>query len=110
MANAKAVAKKAPTKTEVYTAISEETNVSKKEVAAVLESLGNQVKKALGAKGPGVFSIPGLVKVSKKKIPAKPANPNYVDPFTKQIKPQPAKPARTKVVVRALKGLKDMVQ
>ena len=107
---AKTAAKKAPTKTEVYTAIAEETGLNKKEISTVLDSLGSQVKKALSSKGPGVFSIPGLVKVSKKQIPAKKANPNYVDPFTKMVKPQPAKPARTKVVVRALKGLKDMVQ
>ena len=49
------------------------TGVNKKEVSAVLEALGNEIKKAMGSKGPGVFAIPGLVKIEKKKVPARPA-------------------------------------
>ena len=105
---AKATAK-APTKTEVYTAISDETGLTKKEVAAVMDALSGQVKKALSKKGPGMFSIPGLVKVTKKQIPARPAQPNWKNPFTGEIQTRPAKKASVKVQVRALKGLKDMV-
>ncbi len=105
---AKAAAKKAPTKTEVYNAIAEDTGLTKKEVAAVLDSLTSQIGKAIGKRGPGMFSIPGLVKVTKKQVPAKPADPEWVSPFTGE-KGRKAKPASTKVVVRALKGLKDMV-
>ena len=63
-------AKKAPSKSEVLAAISEATNVSKKEVSAVLEALGNEIKKAMSGKGSGSFAIPGLVKIEKKKVPA----------------------------------------
>ena len=105
---AKTAAKKAPTKTEVYNSIAETTGLTKKEVAAVLEALSGEINKALGSRGPGVFTIPGLVKITKKKVPAKPADPNYVNPFNGSIG-RAAKPASTKVVVRALKALKDMV-
>ena len=104
----KAAAPKAPSKTEVITNIAQATELSKKQVSAVFDSLADQIKAALSKKGPGVFQVPGLCKVSIKVIPAKPAG-ERMDPFTKTMKMYAAKPARKKVVVRALKGLKDMV-
>ena len=106
---AKAATKKAPTKSEVFNGISEATGLSKKDVAAVFVSLEDQIRKALGSRGPGAFSIPGLVKVQKKKVPARAAMPNWKNPFTGEIGTRPAKPASTKVTVRALKNLKDMI-
>lgn len=106
---AKTAAKKAPSKSEVYAAISEETGLSKKEVTAVIDSLTNQVKKALSNKGPGVFAIPGLVKITKRKIPAKPARMGR-NPKTGEEMQLPPKPASVKAGVRALKALKDMVK
>ena len=48
------------------------------------------------------------MKIEKKKVPAKPARKNVPDPFNKgQFRDYPAKPATTKVKVRALKTLKD---
>lgn len=105
---AKAAAAKAPSKTEVINNIAQATDLSKKQVAAVFDALASQIKGALGKKGPGVFQVPGLCKISIKTIAAKPAG-ERMDPFTKTMKMYAAKPARKKVVVRALKGLKDMV-
>ena len=106
---AKAATKKAPTKTEVLNGIAETTGLSKKEVAGVFAALEDQIRKALGNRGPGAFTIPGLVKVQKKKVPARPAQPNWRNPFTGETQTRPAKPASTKVTVRALKNLKDMI-
>jgi nucleoid DNA-binding protein len=106
---AKTAAKRAPSKSEVYAAIAEETNLSKKEVTAVIDALSNQVKKALSSKGPGVFAIPGLVKITKRKIPAKPARMGR-NPATGEMIELKAKPASVKAGVRALKALKDMVK
>ena len=61
MAKAPAAAKKAPSKSEITNNIAEATGLSKKEVTAVMEALGNEIKK--GLKSPGVFAIPGLVKI-----------------------------------------------
>ncbi len=102
-------AKKSPSKSEVLASISEATNVSKKEVAAVLEALSNEIKKALGAKGAGTFAIPGLVKIEKKKVPARPAKKGVPNPFKPgELMDVAAKPASTKIKVRALKQLKAM--
>ena len=65
---AAAPAKKAPSKSEVTNNISEATGLSKKEVGAVLDALANEIKKSLSSKGPGVFAVPGLVKIEKKLI------------------------------------------
>ncbi len=65
--------KKSPSKSEILASVSESTGVAKKDVAAVLEALGSEIKKAMGNKGPGTFAIPGLVKIEKKKVPARPA-------------------------------------
>lgn len=101
---------RAPSKSEVLNNISTATNVPKKEVAAVLEALAEEIRKAIGKRGAGVFQIPGLVKISRKQVPAKPARKNAPDPFNPgQFRDYPAKPASTKVRVTALKNLKDMV-
>jgi nucleoid DNA-binding protein len=110
MAKAAAAAKKAPSKSEVTNNIAEETGLTKKQVGAVLEALAAEIKKSLGNKGPGVFAIPGLVKIEKKKVPARPAQKNVPNPFKPgETMDRPAKPASVKVKVRALKNLKDMV-
>lgn len=101
--------KKAPTKSEVYAAISESTGLSKKEVAAVIDALQDQIKNALGNKGPGVFQVPGLLKITKKKMPARPAKKNVPNPFKPgEFRDIAAKPAYNKIKVLALKNLKAM--
>jgi nucleoid DNA-binding protein len=102
-----AKAKKSPTKTEILTNIANATDLSKKEVAAVMDALQAEIKRNLSSRGPGVFSIPGLLKIEKKKVPAKPARKNVM--VLGQLRDIPAKPATVKVRVRALKNLKDMV-
>lgn len=108
-AAASSAPKKAPSKTEVMSNIAETTGLSKKEVAAVLDALTGEIKKALSSKGAGTFALPGLVKIEKKKIPAQPAKKGVKNPFKPgELMDVPAKPARTKIKVRALKNLKDM--
>jgi len=102
-------AKKPPTKTEIISAIADATDLSKKEVGAVFDALATEIKKSLGPRGAGAFTIPGLIKIQKKKVPARPAQKNWRNPFTGELQDRPAKPASTKVQVRALKNLKEMV-
>lgn len=105
---AKASAKKPPTKSEILSNIADSTELSKKEVSAVLEALSDEIRKAL--KSTGAFAIPGLVKIEKKKVPARPAKKNVPNPFKPgEFMDVAAKPASTKVKVRALKNLKDMI-
>lgn len=110
MAKADAKKAKAPSKSEVLANIATATGLNRKQVAGVLEALSAEINKAVSKKGPGVFQVPGLVKIVRKNVPARPAQKGVVDPFTKQIVDRPAKPASVKVAVRALKNLKQMVQ
>jgi len=106
---AKTATKKAPTKSEVLNNIAEATDLSKKQVSAVFEALTAEIKKNLGSRGVGMFTIPGLIKVTKKKVPARPAQKNVPNPFTGELQDRPARPAYNKVPCRAPKRLKDMV-
>ena len=109
MATKKAAAPaKAMTKTEILTALAEGTGLSKKEVASVLDELSTLIGKSLGKRGPGVFNLPGLLKVKVIRKPATKAHKG-INPFTKEETVFKAKPARNVVKVLPLKALKDMV-
>jgi len=98
---------KAANKTQILESIAKATDLSKKQVSAVLDSLTAEIKK--GMKGPGVFQIPGLVKIEKRKVPARPAKKHVPNPFKPgEFMDVKAKPATTKIKVRPLKNLKAM--
>src|SRR5665647_805738 len=97
---------KAATKSEILTNISTETGLSRKQVASVFDGLADQIKAAVGKKGPGIFAVPGLMKITVIQKPAVKARMG-INPFTKQEQMFKAKPARKVVKVRALKALKD---
>ena len=105
---AKAAAKKPPTKTEIYSNISESTGLSKKDVGAIFDALNDEIARALSKKGPQSFTLPGLCKIVVQNKPATPAREG-VNPFTGEKTMFKAKPARNVVKVRPLKKLKDMV-
>ena len=103
-------AKKPPTKTQILTNIAESTGLAKKDVAAVFDALAAEIKKNLGSRGPGSFAIPGLLKIEKKKVPARAAKKGVPNPFKPgELMDVAARPAYNKVKVRPLKTLKDMV-
>jgi nucleoid DNA-binding protein len=104
---AKAASKKAPNKTEILENIAKATALTRKQVSGVLDALAAEIKQ--GLKGPGVFQIPGLVKIEKRKVPARPARKGVPNPFKPgELMNVKAKPATTKIKVRALKNLKAM--
>src|SRR5688572_15450530 len=100
MANA-AAALKAPTKSEVLVRIAESTDLSRKQVAAVLDALGTEIKRSVGRKGPGTFVVPGLMRINVIQKPAVKAR-RGINPFTKQEQLFKPKPARRVVKVRPL--------
>lgn len=103
------MAAKAPSKSEILANIAQEVGLSRRQVAAVLEGLTAQIKKAVGKKGPGTFVLPGLMKLSVIQKPAVKARKG-INPFTKQEQMFKAKPARKVIKVRPLKALKDMAK
>ena len=96
------------TKSQIYGTISEDTGLTRKEVAAVFECMSGLVKKDLGRRGPGTFTVPGLMKIEKKHKPRRPARKG-INPFTGEEMMFKAKPAHNVVKVRPLKALKEMV-
>jgi nucleoid DNA-binding protein len=103
------MAAKPATKSEVLANIAKATDLSRKQVASVLEALAGLIKAAVGKKGPGVFAVPGLMKINVIQKPATSARKG-INPFTKQEQMFKAKPARRVVKVRPLKALKDMAK
>ncbi len=103
------MAAKPATKSEILTGIAKETELSRKQVAAVFGALSCQIEAAVGKKGAGVFAVPGLMKILVVQKPAVPARKG-INPFTKQEQMFKAKPARRVVKVRPLKALKDMAK
>ncbi|HOM18948.1 MAG TPA: HU family DNA-binding protein [Thermoguttaceae bacterium] len=98
-------------KTELVRRLAETTGVEKKVVGQIINALEAEMQKALGPEGPGVFALPGLVKIERKLVPARPAKTGVPNPFRPgELRDIPARPATHKVRVRALKALKQMVQ
>jgi len=104
-----AASAKPATKSEILSNIAKATQLSRKQVVSVLEALSGQIKAAVGKKGPGVFALPGLLKIMVIHKPATPQRKG-INPFTKQEQIFKAKPARKVIKVRALKALKDMAK
>jgi nucleoid DNA-binding protein len=100
---------KPATKSEILSSIATTTELSRKQVASVLDALACKIACAVGKKGPGVFALPGLLKIIVIQKPATPARKG-INPFTKQEQMFKAKPARKVIKVRPLKALKDMVK
>ena len=104
----KSAAAKPPTKTELFNSIAESTGLSKKDVAAVFDSLTQEISKSVSKSGAGQITVPGLMKIVVQHKPATKARKG-INPFTKEEQIFKAKPARNVVKVRPLKGLKEMV-
>ena len=106
---AKAETAKPLTKTEIIANIVAATDLSKKDVIAVFDALGEEIKKSFGKKGAKAFVLPGLIKIDLKQVKAQPAKKGVKNSLTGEIYDRPAKPAHKKIRVRALKALKELV-
>lgn len=110
----KLVAKKMPTikdplsKSGMIKTITDVTCLSKKDVVAVLECFTQVIEKHVKSGGPGTFVLPGLMKISVVKKPARPARKG-INPFTGEEIMIKARPAYKAVKIKPLKKLKEMV-
>jgi len=93
-------------KSETLRAIAEATELPRKDVATVVAALTDLVGQDL--RKVGVFTLPGLAKVTVVKKPATRARKG-INPFTKEPTIFKAKPARKVVKLRPVKALKDTV-
>lgn len=112
----KAAAKAAPkkmkpiteplTKSALVAHLAAASEVAAKDVRAVLAALDDTIAASMSKKGAQQFTLPGMLKITATKVPAKPRRKG-INPFTKEEQVFAAKPASVKVKVRPLKKLKD---
>ena len=96
------------TKTEVLSQLAARTQLDKKSVSAVLDSLSDIVKEELSKPG-GEFVLPGLLKLKTVAKAATKDRPG-INPFTKQPTTIKGKPASKKLKASPLKTLRDSIQ
>ena len=96
------------TKTQIISNISESTGLSRKDVNAVMDEMHSLMERSLGKRAIGEFTVPGIMKITTVKKPARKARKG-VNPFTGEEMMFKAKPATKVVKATVLKGLKDMV-
>jgi nucleoid DNA-binding protein len=101
--------KKSLTKSAVFQELAAETGLSKKQVMQVFEALSELIKREVGKKGPGQFTLPGLLKIRLVRKKATPARKGR-NPATGEEITIPAKPAKNVLRARILKGLQELVK
>jgi hypothetical protein len=103
-------APKGRTKSETFQVLAEKTGLTRKQVAALFDELAQMLRADMGKKGPGVFTLPGLLKIKRVNKPATKTRtmPNPFKPG--EMMTVKGKPARSVVKAMALKSLKDMVK
>ena len=95
-------------KAQIITELAEKTGLSKKDIQNVFAALLELIEREIGKRGPGEFVIPDIIKMKVKQIAARKERKG-IDPFTKEERIFPAKPASSKVRATPLKRLKDLV-
>lgn len=94
------------TKSQIVGSIADSTELSKKQVAGVMDELETLIERSIKKRGAGEFTIPGLMKITTVKKPARKARKG-INPFTGEKTVFKAKPASIAVKVRPLKKMKD---
>ena len=96
-------------KAQIINTIAEDTGLTRKDVKAVLDTMGDLIQAHIKPRSGGVFKLPGMFKISVVKKPATKARKGVPNPFRPgETMDIAAKPASRKVKILPLKNLKDM--
>ena len=98
--------KEALTKSALVNLIADENGVTREVARGVLATIESAMAGSIHPRGIGEFTLPGLLKVSLRKVPARKAGTMIRNPSTGQMVPGAAKPASVRVKIRALSKLK----
>ncbi len=98
--------KETMTKAALINYIAEQNELPRKTAAAVYATLENAFLGSVHPKGVGEFTLPGLLKVTLRKVPARKAGTLVRNPATGEMVKAAAKPASVRVKIRALSKLK----
>ena len=95
-------------KSTILAEIADVTDLSKKQVGAVLDELSVLIHRHIKKGAAGEFTLPGLLKIKTVKKAASKARKGVPNPFRPgELMDVTAKPGSTRVKVLALKGLKE---
>ena len=95
------------TKSGLVTLLAEQNELTRKQASSVLATLENTILGSVHPKGAGLFVLPGLLKVTLRKVPARKAGTLIRNPATGEMMKAAAKPASVRVKIRPLKKLKS---
>lgn len=98
--------KETMTKAALINHIAEQNELPRKTAAAVYATLESVFLGSVHPKGVGEFTLPGLLKVTLRKVPARKAGTLVRNPATGEMVKAAAKPASVRVKIRALSKLK----
>lgn len=98
--------KEALTKSALIDLIAAQNDLPRKTAAAVYATVEAALLGSVHPRGIGQFILPGLLKVSLRKVPARRAGTLVRNPATGQMVKGAAKPASVRVTIRALSRLK----
>ncbi len=98
--------KEALTKSALINLLAEQNEIPRKTAAAIYATLEGVFLGSVHPRGVGEFTLPGLLKVSLRKVPARKAGTLVRNPATGEMVKAAAKPASIRVKIRALSKLK----
>ncbi len=94
------------TKSALINLIAEQNGIPRDTAKGVFATLENALLGSVHPRGAGEFTLPGLLKVTLRKVPARKAGTLIRNPATGEMIPGAAKPASVRVKIRALSKLK----
>lgn len=110
MAKNTATTKKALTKSAFYTKLADSTGLKKAEVMKVMDAFLEVIQQELGAKGPGILTLPGIARLKIRKVNAVKGGQKKINPLTSQEYVTKDKPAYRKVSILPVKALKEALK
>jgi nucleoid DNA-binding protein len=98
--------KEALSKTALVNLIAEKNGVTRDVAKGVLATIEGAMMGSIHPRGVGEFTLPGVFKISLRKVPARKAGTLIRNPSTGEMVPGAAKPASVRVKIRPLSKLK----
>ena len=99
--------KEALTKSALIEQLAQHNDIPRKTAASVYATLESLFLGSVHPRGVGEFSLPGILKVSLRKVPARKAGTLVRNPANGEMMKAAAKPASIRVKIRALSKLKS---
>jgi nucleoid DNA-binding protein len=100
------VIKQTLTKSALINLIAEQNDIPRKTAVGIFNALESMMLGSVHPRGVGEFTLPGLLKISLRKVPARKAGTLIRNPATGEMMKGAAKPASVRVKIRALSKLK----